>query len=116
MFLLKLIAEDHIVEIPINISKYNTFFNRLRGLMFRLKPIVNEGIILEPCNSIHMFFMFFPIDVVFLDDQNRIVYLKENVRPWSVILPKKHAQSVIELPTETISHYGFTIGKGVQLT
>lgn len=107
---MKLQTGVQIQKLPIQIKKYDTFFKRFRGLMFRIKPIVNEGILLDPCNSIHMFFMFFPIDVIFLNDHNQIVFLKEKVKPWSVVFPVKNAKTALELPVGTISRYSIKSG------
>lgn len=101
---------DHILTLPLKLKTYNTFLKRLKGLMFQRKPIKNEAIILEPCNSIHMFFMFFPIDVVFLDQENRVVKVKENVKPWTVIFPVKNAYKTIEMPVGSIREYGIRVG------
>ena len=102
------------VEVPITIFTYNTFFKRLKGLMFRLKPIKDEGILIKPCNSIHMFFMFFSIDVVFINEANEVVFLKERVKPWTVVLPVKGATAAVELPTGTIFKYGIKHGYGIK--
>ncbi|WP_458413555.1 DUF192 domain-containing protein [Schinkia sp. CFF1] len=113
MMNLKLLTATLELELPIKIERYDTFWNRFRGLMFRLKPIIGEGILIDPCNSIHMFFMFFPIDVVFVNKIGEIIYMKENVKPWSVIWPVKHAKSVLELPVGTIVKYGIKVGNRV---
>jgi len=104
-----------IQNIPIKILKYNTFLKRLKGLMFRVKPIVDEGVLLNPCNSIHMFFMFFPIDVVFLNKQNEIISLHNNVKPWTVIFPIKNAVSALELPVGTIVKYSLQVGESIKI-
>lgn len=102
--------KDNVITLPFEINSYNTFFKRLKGLMFQIKPLQNEAVVLEPCNSIHMFFMFFPIDVVFLNQANRVVRVKENVKPWTVIFPVKHAYKTIELPVGSIMKHSITEG------
>ncbi|MCL7746734.1 DUF192 domain-containing protein [Halalkalibacter alkaliphilus] len=111
---MKIVSDNKVVYTPIEIIKYETFLRRFKGLMFRRKPIAKEGIFLFPCNSIHMFFMFFPIDVVFLNEQKQIVYLKESVKPWTVIFPIKKAVSVLELPANTISNYSLEVGDTIE--
>jgi uncharacterized protein len=106
---------SHINEIPIHIHEYKSFAKRLKGLMFRLKPIVNEGILLHPCNSIHMFFMFFSIDAVFIDKNGIIVALRENVKPWTVVLPVKDAVSTLELPAGAIAKYSIKEGQEIDI-
>lgn len=84
--------------------------------MFRLKPLKNEGILLVPCNSIHMFFMFFSIDVVFLDKNNKVVHFKKDARPWTVISPVKNAHKTLELPVKTIHDYSIKVGDTIEYT
>ena len=59
----------------------DTFFTRFRGLMFRKELAPGEGLLLKHCNAIHCCFMAFPIDVVFLDGNMRVVAV-ETVNPW----------------------------------
>jgi uncharacterized protein len=112
---MKVISNKNEMDLPIKIYRYDTFYKRLKGLMFQLRPIRDEGIFLIPCNSIHMFFMFFPIDVIFLNKDNQIVYLKENVRPWTFIPPIKQAKSALELPIGTIQKYQIAVGDCIKL-
>ncbi|MGJ7919184.1 DUF192 domain-containing protein [Neobacillus sp. LXY-4] len=97
-------------KIPFPIKKADSFSSRLRGLMFRKEPLHNEGLWIIPCNSIHMCFMHFPIDVVFLDKQERIVHLVRSIQPWRMIAPIKGAHSVVELPVGTIDQLELKIG------
>ena len=50
-----------------------TSFTRMRGLLGRRGLAEGEGLLLQPAGSIHTFFMRFPIDVVFLDREQRVV-------------------------------------------
>ncbi|QHS22506.1 DUF192 domain-containing protein [Virgibacillus sp. MSP4-1] len=102
---MEIISNDKRFKVPISILRYQTFWKRFRGLMFRLSPIKDEGIFICPCNSIHMFFMFFPIDVVFLDEHHQVVKTIVHLKPWHVVRPVKHAVSAIELPSGTIHKY-----------
>ena len=56
-----------------------------------------DGILITPCKSIHTFFMFYPIDVVFLDQDNKIVQILNNVKPWRVTKFYFNAISVLEM-------------------
>ena len=46
---------------------------------------------------IDMFFVFFPIDVVWMDKEKRIVDIRRNVKPWRLAMPKMKAMHVLEL-------------------
>lgn len=80
------------------------YWKRLKGLMFREKLENQQGIHLHPCNSIHCFFMKFPIDVVFLDRHGKVVGVFADQKPRSVILPVKHAYSAIEAKAGCLAH------------
>lgn len=112
---LKTTEIDSFVRIPFTIIKANTFRKRLLGLMFRKKPLEKEGLWIYPCNSIHMCFMQFPIDVVFLDRNNQIVKTIQNLKPWRFVAPIKNAYSVIELPIGTIEKFNLKNGQPLEL-
>lgn len=81
-----------------NLIKANTFFKRLKGLMF--KKNITTGMFFPNCNSIHTFFMFDKIDIIMIDNCNKIVYLEKNVK--RKIIYKKEARHTIELPKNSI--------------
>ncbi|WP_280770409.1 DUF192 domain-containing protein [Salipaludibacillus daqingensis] len=97
------------------VKKADTFATRLKGLMFRRKPIENEALWIKPCNSIHTCFMNFPIDVLFLDKNERIVHMIENLKPWRFVPPVAHSKSVLELPKGTIQQEGLQKGEKLEL-
>jgi len=62
--------------------------------------------------SIHMLFVFFPIDAVYLDENKKVVDIKRNLRPFSLnYTPKAPSKYLIEIPT----HLASAIGIGDQL-
>jgi uncharacterized membrane protein (UPF0127 family) len=80
-----------------------TSWSRFIGLMGRPGIDAGSGLLLEPCNSIHMFFMRFAIDVLFLDRQRRVKRVMLNLKPWRISPIVFGARSVIELPSGTLS-------------
>ena len=60
-----------------------------------------EGLWIVPCESVHTFFMRFPIDLVYLDRKNKIKKLRSAVGPWRLSACLS-AYSVLELPAGTI--------------
>lgn len=97
------------------VSLANTASARLRGLMFRRQMGAEEGLWLRPSQSVHTWWMFFPIDVLFLDRHHSIVSLIEHLRPFRVTWPRWRASSVIELPAGTIARYGLTVGDELRM-
>jgi uncharacterized protein len=74
----------------------DTYLRRLRGLMGR-RLREGEGLVLRPAFSIHTSFMRYPIDVVFLDADGRVVSIRHALRPWR-FASSRGSRSVLELP------------------
>ena len=69
---------------------------RMKGLLGRRTLAPGEGLLLRPASSIHMWFMRFAIDAVFLDEELRVLAVSRNVRPWRVAA-KRGANCVLEV-------------------
>ncbi|MFH1592329.1 MAG: DUF192 domain-containing protein [Candidatus Woesearchaeota archaeon] len=82
-----------------DIEVCDTFWKRLRGMMFsraRNLVIVLDGE--SRLNSmIHMFFVFYPIDVYWLDKDFNVVDKRINLKPFRMAIPKEKAKYVVEL-------------------
>lgn len=76
--------------------------DRFLGLMGRADLPFGEGLRIAPCNSIHMFFMRFPIDAAFLDADERVIKAYHALMPWRVSGVHFGARSVVELPAGTL--------------
>lgn len=74
---------------------------RSKGLLGRASLEHGEGLWIVPCESVHTFFMQFPIDLIYLDRKLRIKKVRDCVVPWRVSACLS-AHSVIELPAGTI--------------
>ena len=93
-----------------------SFLQHATGLMFR-RPKGAFAYVF-PFNrlrhvSVTMIFVFFPIDVLFLDNENRIVDMKENLRPFSNYSPTKMVKAFIEFPKGTIAAHSMQPGMKV---
>jgi len=71
-------------------------FARMKGLLGRSELPPGEGILIRPASSIHMWFMRFPIDAVFLDDDLRVLRVVSDLQPWR-LASRRGARAVIEL-------------------
>jgi uncharacterized protein len=80
--------------------------SRARGLMFRPGLAPGHGLALRPCSSVHMFFMRFPLDVVFVDGEGRVVRILAGIRPWRASGIVRGAKTAIELPAGTAAGVG----------
>jgi uncharacterized protein len=74
---------------------------RRKGLLGRDGLSSGEGLWIIPCESVHTFFMRFPIDLVYLDDEHRIRKVRSAVGAWRLSACLS-AHSVIELAAGTI--------------
>lgn len=74
-------------------------WQRFRGLMLRRPLQPGQGLVIQPCNSIHMMFMRFAIDAVFYDRDTTVTKVSRGVRPWiGLSAGGRKAKGVIELP------------------
>ncbi|MBN1544257.1 DUF192 domain-containing protein [Candidatus Woesearchaeota archaeon] len=81
--------------------------SKAKGLMFTNEAEVRKNALLfefssPRVQSLHMFFVFYPIDVLFLDEKKQVVDIKEGFRPFSVYNSSKRSKYVIELPNSAI--------------
>jgi uncharacterized membrane protein (UPF0127 family) len=95
----------------------NTHWSRLCGLMLtgRSDFGAGRGLWIAPCHGIHTFAMRFPIDVVYLDRERRVVYLRTGLQPWRVAPVQLRATSVLELPENTLSATGTCVGDQIEI-
>jgi uncharacterized protein len=76
---------------------------RFVGLMGRAELPAGRGLWIEPCNSIHMFFMRFAIDVLFLDRAGRVKRVMLHLKPWRVSPIVFGSRTTVELPAGTLA-------------
>ena len=81
-----------------NILIADTLLTRLIGLMFKKQLVGSDGLLLDPCNSIHTFFMRYSLDIVFLSSENKIVKIVRGIKPWRMTWIYFRAKKTLELP------------------
>ena len=74
-----------------------TFWQRAMGLMGKRRLAAGHGMLFPHCRSIHTCFMRFPLDVIFLDGENRPVKIIRNLKPWRMARGGSRARSVLEV-------------------
>jgi uncharacterized protein len=89
-------------------------FGRARGLLGRERLAPGEGMLIDRAGSVHMFFMRFPIDVVFLDRDWRVVGIRHRLRPWR-LAGAKRAVAALELPAGAAAEAGLEEGDVLSL-
>lgn len=85
------------------VERADSFWRRLRGLMFRTALPLGTGLLIRPCNQVHTYWMRFPIDVVFLDRAGRVVGVQSELHPGRMWPRVKGAHAALELPAGTVA-------------
>jgi uncharacterized membrane protein (UPF0127 family) len=93
----------------LRIRRADTFALRLLGLMFKSRLPDHEGLLIEPCASVHTCWMRFSIDVLFIDKEGRVCAIKEAVKPFRFAF-KVGAHAVLELNAGDAARHGLTVG------
>ena len=78
-----------------------------------LKP--GEGLWIERSPSIHMFFMPYAIDAVFVSKQGRVTKVVPNLKPWRVVWWARGARDCLELPAGQAARTGTRVGDELRL-
>lgn len=90
-------------------------FKRMKGLLGKKELKGAHALILKPCNSIHTFFMRFPIDVLFVDKDNKVVRAISCLVPFRITSLYFRADFAIELPAGTIQSTSSSEGDNLSI-
>ncbi|MBI1293623.1 DUF192 domain-containing protein [bacterium] len=88
----------------------DNFWARFIGLIGRKELLNGDGLLIDPCGSIHCMFMCIPIDVVYLDKENCVVGIDHALRPWRTGSFYRGAKRVIELPAGAANSTNTQVG------
>lgn len=80
----------------------DTTFARLKGLIGKLKLKFDDGLWVVPSSGVHTWGVLFPLDLIYLDDKYRVVYVTEHFPRFSIAPLRIKAASVLELAPHTI--------------
>lgn len=94
----------------LRLSFAHRFVERLRGLLGHARLDDDRGLWIAPCGSVHTFGMRFPIDVVFVDRDGRVVRVAEQVAAGRMAFARK-AVSVVEVAAGGIARIGLRAGQ-----
>lgn len=92
----------------------DTSAKRQKGLLGRDRLDAGQGLWIVPCESVHTWFMRFPIDVLYLDRKKKVRKLRKAMRPWRLSICWS-AHSVLELPAGIIEQTGTEQGDQLDL-
>lgn len=97
------------VLIP-NVDITVSFLERFKGLMFTESIPDGYGLLIRPCNQIHMMNMKFPLDVIYLAEDGTVLRIDEDIRPWKFGKLVKKAVGVVEVNAGTCARLGLEPG------
>ena len=106
------------VYLATELALADTHWTRLRGLVGADESEFRggRGLWIKPCRGVHTLAMSFPIDVVYLDADCKVVHLEENLHPWRFAPVRLQAASVIELPCQTVASTETRMGDRIEIT
>ena len=93
----------------------DTPFKRMAGLLGRKAFNAGEALVITPCQSVHMFFMKFSMDVIFVDRRGVVAGLCPCIQPFCLSPFFLKARSAIEVPAGTIGSSQTQIGDTIQI-
>ena len=98
---MKILNRTRLSELATHAEVAKTSTTRQKGLLGRTGLPEGGGLWIIPCESVHTFFMKFPIDLVYIDRKNVVKKVRRNVGPWKLSACLT-AHSIIELPVGVI--------------
>ena len=96
--------------LSLGVTRADTHFARLKGLLGQVKLSSDEGLWTIPSQGIHTMCLLFPIDVIYLDADNRVIHLIENLGTFRIAPIRMEAASVLQLKTRTIYSSNTQVG------
>jgi len=90
--------------------------DRMVGLLATPEVMPGEGLLVERTQSIHMFFMRYPIDVVFFDRRRRVTRLVHRIGPWRIVAWARGARDCLELRAGALEGTDTQVGDQLEIT
>ncbi len=102
--------EDRGESLGTHIRLADRWWPRLRGLIGHAKLQSGEGLLIRPCQGVHMQWMKYPLDIAFLDPDGRVLAIYHALQPWRFSKTHRGATAALELPAGTLEATGTMLG------
>jgi uncharacterized protein len=109
----KLLRDGEVVIPEVEVA--TAMLARMKGLLGRASLGAGRALYLEPCGSIHTWFMKFTIDVIFLDGAMKIVAIAWRVRPWRMAWGGAAARGALEVESGWLPESALRVGDCVSV-
>ncbi|WP_017754549.1 DUF192 domain-containing protein [Calidifontibacillus oryziterrae] len=103
------------VIIAKDVKVAKTFWKRFKGLMFTKDLQKGSALLIEPCQSVHTFFMSYALDILFVNEEGKVVAVEEQMKPGKIGKIVRTAKQVIELPAGTIRATKIEVNQVIKL-
>ncbi|QQD73163.1 DUF192 domain-containing protein [Acidithiobacillus ferrivorans] len=87
-----------------------SFLDRLQGLLGKAELSNQQGLLLTACGSVHTVGMRFPIDVIFLDADLRVLACHSGVSAWRM-KSCRGARTTLEVAVAGVARHGVVPGQ-----
>lgn len=94
----------------------DSIFSRMKGLLGKDSLPTGSALWLIPCKGVHTFGMKFAIDVIFIDRENRVIAISDNMMPNRMTAIYPSAATVMELPAGTAAAVKLSAGDIIEVT
>jgi len=102
-------------QIATNMRVARSAPERMVGLLRTSEADLGDGLLIEKSPSIHMFFMRYAVDAVFVDGEGRVTKAVPALRPWRVVWWARGACDCLELPVGRIAGSGTIAGDRLEI-
>jgi uncharacterized membrane protein (UPF0127 family) len=103
------ITEDGTRRLIARAMVATSYWSRFWGLMAKRRPEDDTGLLIDPCTGVHTMFMRFSLDVVFLDREDRITKVVQDLRPFRASMGKG-GKKALEMPAGAATRAGLKAG------
>lgn len=111
---MRLLIEENGRILAREVRQAHRFADRLIGLMGSKSLPADSCLYLKPCRSVHTFFMRYNIDVLYLDESNRIVGMEPDLKPGRIGSAFQGTESIVELPAGALYRAAPELGQTVR--
>lgn len=102
-------------EIMLKIKIADNFFARLIGLIGKKNLRRDSGLLIAPCQSIHMLFMRFSIDAIYIDKNFVIKKIVRNLKTWTGFSICLSAWGVVEVAAGEAERLNLKVGEKLEV-
>ena len=97
------------------VRKADNFLTRLVGLLRRTSLGPEEALWLIPSKGVHTFGMRFPIDIIFLNEDNKVIHTVRDLAPNRISRLQFRSRSILELPQGSIQKSATAVGDQIEI-